>query len=306
MLKVIAKKRGRGGGVLRDRLAPRLLVVPLVVALLVFAVYPAAYLLALSLSESILGQPFRSWVGLENFVRAAGDSVVLSSLGRSVLFAVPVSLLQMVFGVAVALLLDASVRRGDLVRALILLPLMTPPVMAAVVWRLLLAPVGGFVNAALLNLGIVGEPVSFLGESPWAFLSIMVADTWQWTPFVVLLAYAALQTVPGEVHEAAQVDGASRWQAFRSITLPMILPALLAIEVLRLVIAFKLFDLVYVLTAGGPGFDTTTATFGIWRTALEEFDTGYGAAQTVAFGLLVSLVILPFTKLRDRVEKRYV
>ena len=182
---------------------------------------------------------------------------------------------------------------------------MTPPVMAAVVWRLLLAPVGGFVNAALLNLGFINEPVSFLGESPWAFLSIMVADTWQWTPFVVLLAYAALQTVPGEVHEAAQVDGASRWQAFRAITLPMILPALVAIEVLRLVVAFKLFDLVYVLTAGGPGFDTTTATFGIWRTALEEFDTGYGAAQTVAFGLLVSLVILPFTKLRDRVGERF-
>lgn len=305
MLKVIAKKSRWGGGVRRDRLAPRLLVVPLVVALLVFAVYPAAYLLALSLSESILGQPFRAWVGLDNFVEAAGDRVFLSSLGRSVLFAVPVSLLQMAFGVAVAVLLDASVRRGDLIRALVLLPLMTPPVMAAVVWRLLLAPVGGFVNAALLNLGVVGEPVSFLGESPWAFLSIMVADTWQWTPFVVLLAYAALQTVPGEVHEAAQVDGASRWQAFRSITLPMILPALVAIEILRLVIAFKLFDLVYVLTAGGPGFDTTTATFGIWRTALEEFDTGYGAAQTVAFGLLVSLVILPFTKLRERVEKRF-
>lgn len=305
MLKVIAKKRGRSGGVRRDRLAPWLLVGPLVLALLVFAVYPAVYLLALSFSESILGQPFRAWVGLENFVEAAGDSVFLSSLGRSVLFAVPVSLLQMAFGVAVAVLLDASVRRGDLIRALILLPLMTPPVMAAVVWRLLLAPVGGFVNAALLNLGIVNEPVSFLGTSPWAFLSIMVADTWQWTPFVVLLAYAALQTVPGEVHEAAQVDGASRWQAFRSITLPMILPALVAIGVLRLVIAFKLFDLVYVLTAGGPGFDTTTATFGIWRTALEEFDTGYGAAQTVAFGLLVSLVILPFTKLRDRVEKRF-
>jgi multiple sugar transport system permease protein len=280
------------------------MVMPLLLGLLVFAVYPLVYLLLLSVSESTLGQPFRGWVGFGNYAQAFGDGVYTSSLWRSVLFAVPASLVELVAGVAIALLLDASARRGDVMRALILLPLMTPPVMAAVVWRLLLAPAGGLINGFLEGLGFVDAPIPFLAESPWAFLSIVVADAWQWTPFVVLLAYAALQTVPQDVYEAAQVDGASRLSIFRSITLPMILPALLAVELLRLIIAFKVFDLIFVLTSGGPGFDTTTGTFLIWRTALQEFDVGYGAAQTILFALLVGLVILPFVKLREWAERR--
>lgn len=280
------------------------MVVPLIFGLIVYAIYPLIYLLGLSASESTLGQPFREWVGFSNYVQAATDSVFRASLWRAILFAVPVSLIQMVLGVAIALLLNASIRKGHILRTLILLPLMTPPVMAAIVWRLLLAPVGGLLNITLENLGITDQGISFLAESPWAFFSIMAADTWQWTPFVVLMSYAALQSLPEDIHEAAQVDGASGWRIFWSITLPMVLPALLAIELLRLIIAFKVFDLVFVLTSGGPGFDTTIGSFEIYRTGLEDFNVGYAAAETIVFAVIIGIVILPFMQLRDWSERK--
>ena len=121
----------------------------------------------------------------------------------------------------------------------------------------------------------------------------------------MLLAYAALQAQPEEIQQAALVDGASAWRAFWSITLPMIIPALVAIALLRLIMAFKLFDLVYALTQGGPGFDTTVGTFQIYRVALERFDVGYGAAQTILFGLVVGLATLPVVLLRDWAVKSW-
>jgi len=283
---------------------PRLLVLPLVVALLGFAVYPLVYLLALSASRSQLGDTFQRWVGLQNYRDALADGAVTGALARTVLFAVPVSLAELVVGVAIALLIQSSLRRGQVIRALILLPLMTPPVMVAVAWRLILNPAGGLLNGVLLDLGLVDRPVTILGSTRWAFPAVGLADAWQWTPFVILLAFAALQTQPVDVAEAAQADGASPWRAFWDVTFPMLLPALVAIGLLRLVMAFKVFDLVYLLTFGGPGDATSLASFQIWRLALREFNVGAAAAQTVLFALLVGVVTLPVTLLRDWALRR--
>jgi len=277
----------------------------MVVGLLAFAVYPLIALVALSVSKSLLGEPFQAWVGLANYREALGDEVFLGSLMRSIGFAVPVTLIQLVLGLAIALLLQGSIRGGHLVRTLLLLPLMTPPIMVAVAWKLILHPTGGFLNTVLRELGLVEQPVSFLGSSVWAFPAVGLADAWQWTPFVILLAFAGLQALPEETHQAALVDGASPWRAFWTITLPMLAPALIAIGLIRLIMAFKLFDLVYALTQGGPGFDTTVGTFQIYRTALERFDVGAGAAQTILFGVVVSVVTLPVVILRDWALRRF-
>lgn len=271
----------------------------MVVGLLAFAVYPLIALLLLSVSRSLLGDPFRAWIGLANYRAAFDDEVFVGSLVRSVAFSLPVCAVELVAGLAIAVLLRGSIRGGRIVRTVILLPLMTPPIVVAVAWKLVLHPSGGLLNAALQRLGLVEHPVSFLGSSPWAFPSVAVADAWQWTPFVVLLAYAALQALPEEVVEAAAVDGASAGRVFWGITLPLLAPALLAILLLRLIMAFKLFDLVYALTKGGPGFDTTVGGFQIYRLALERFDVGAAAAQTILFGLLVGLVTLPLVLARD-------
>lgn len=279
---------------------------PLLFGLLLFAAYPSIYVLGLSFTRSTLGQPFKAWIGLSNYhwLTTGGDDIFVPSLLRAALFAFGVALVELWLGLWLALVLTSLRRAGRMVRSAMLLPLMTPPVLVGVAWKLLLAPAGGLVNGKLLAWGLVAAPVSFLGTRPWAMLSIMVADAWQWTPFVAILAYAALHQVPDDVVEAARLDGATERAVFWQIVLPLVAPSLLAIFVLRLIMAFKTFDLLYILTFGGPGDATDMAGFAIWRTALRNFDVGTAAAQTVMFALFVSIVILPFLRLHRRVEEK--
>jgi len=281
-----------------------LLVAPLVVGLAIFAIYPFIDILALSFSKSSLGRPFQKWPIVTNYLALARDDTFRATLVRTMIFAIPVPLVEMALGFSTALLLHTHLRRAGWIRGIILLPLMTPPMMVASAWKLILAPSGGLLDGVLLRAGLIDQPISFLGTTPWAFLSIAVADIWQWTPFVAILSYTALQGLSEDVIEAARVDGASPFKILLYIMLPMLAPTLLAILLLRVVIAFKLFDLVYGLSFGGPGGDTTVAAFQVWRTALTQFDIGLGAAQTIVFAILVSLVTLPLTWLHRVSEAR--
>jgi len=287
----------------RTAWAGRTMLTPVLLAIAIVAIYPLGYLVASAFSESSLGRPFTEWVSFANFAELLGDGVTFPSLGRSLLFAIPSTLLALVVGFIVALSLDAAVKSGRIVRVLLLLPLMTPPVMVAVIWKLMLAPTGGLLN----NLGQIlvpgSEPFLFLGSSPSAMISLIVVDAWQWTPFCILLLYAALQTLPSEVYEAAQVDGAGVWQTFWKITFPLILPTIATVLVLKLVVSFKVFDLVFIMTSGGPGFDTTVSSYSIYRTALQTFDVGAAAAQTIAFLVLVTIIIVPLNAVRQRLHR---
>ena len=218
-----------------------LLAAPLVVGLAVFAVYPFIDVLALSFSKSSLGRPFQKWPVAANYLALARDETFRAALVRTMIFAIPVPLIEMTLGFSVALLLHSSLRGAGWIRGVILLPLMTPPMMVATAWKLILAPAGGLLDGVLLRTGLLDQPISFLGTMPWAFLSVAIADIWQWTPFVAILSYAALQGLPEDVVEAARVDGASSSNILWHITLPILAPTLLAILLLRVVIAFKLF-----------------------------------------------------------------
>jgi len=281
----------------------RALLAPAIVAIAIIAVYPLAYIVAAAFSESSLGRPFSEWVGFGNFAALLGDGVTLPSLGRSLVFALPSALLALIAGLIVALSLDAAVKGGRIIRVLLLLPLMTPPVMAGVIWKLMLAPTGGLLNNIGQTFSPGAEPFLFLGSSPAAMLSVILVDAWQWTPFCILLVFAALQTLPTEVYEASQVDGAGVWQTFWRITFPLVLPSLVTVLLLKLVVSFKVFDLVFIMTSGGPGFDTTVSSYEIYRTGLQTFDVGAAAAQTIAFLVLVTIVILPLNAARQRMQK---
>lgn len=281
----------------------RALLAPAVIAIVIIAIYPLGYIIAASFSESSLGRPFTEWVGFDNFAALLGDGVTLPSLGRSLLFAIPSALIALVAGLVVALSLDAAVKGGRVIRVLLLLPLMTPPVMAGVIWKLMLAPTGGLLNNIGQSFAPGSEPFLFLGSSPAAMISVILVDAWQWTPFCVLLVFAALQTLPTEVYEASQVDGAGVWQTFWRITFPLVLPSLITVLLLKVVVSFKVFDLVFIMTSGGPGFDTTVSSFQIYRTGLQTFDVGAAAAQTIAFLVLVTIVILPLNAVRQRLHR---
>lgn len=278
---------------------------PLVVALVLTTLYPLVALIALSFSRSTLGRPLRDWAGIANFERILGDPVFLASLWRSAAFAVPMAAIELVLGLALALLFHRLVRAGRLFTSLALLPLMTPPVMVGVAWKLIFAADGGLLNGWLRAAGLIDAPMTFLGSSSWAAIAILAADAWQWTPFVALFCFAAIRGLPEEVMEAARLDGATIWQRFLHIALPLLVPTLAAVFLLRLVMAFKLFDIVYVLTFGGPGFDTTTSGFQIWRLAFEQFDIGRASAATLVFVGFVSLVIWPASRTARRLETRF-
>ncbi len=280
---------------------PGALAAPAVVFLAVFAAYPLVYVIGLALTDSTLARPLQRWTGFDNFRTALESQSFTGSLWRSALFAVLAAAVQLVLGTALALLLRARAARPGLLGTLLLLPLVTPPVMVGVAWKLLLAPVGGALNGVLHALGLPG--VNPLGSGTGAFTTLIVIDSWQWTPFVMLLVYAALLGVPDELREAAALDGADRSRTLRSIVLPYIEPTLLSVLLLKLVIGFKVFDIVYVVTAGGPGFSTTTSTYDIQRTALQEFDVGGAAAATVLFSLLIGLVTSLVAIRRKRYEE---
>jgi multiple sugar transport system permease protein len=285
------------------RASPLLMLTPASFGLVVVCAIPALYTLALALTRSSLGQPLAAWNGLGNFQSLLLQPEFAQTLLRTVLYALPASFIQLSLGLLIALLLQA-LRQGQLVRSLVLLPLMTPPVLVGVAWKLLLAPAGGLVNGTLLRLGWLSEPVSLLGSDTWALPALMLADTWQWLPFVVILCFAALQTLPADVFEAAALDGAGTRGIFLKITLPLLAPALLGIFLLRVVMSLKTFDLVYILTAGGPGRATTLASYEVWKTGLQNFDIGAAAAQTLLFSCTVAAVTWPILKALQWVERR--
>lgn len=266
------------------------------------SIYPLVYLLMSSVSRSSLGVPFQEWVGGENFSAALSDPAFTGSIWRSLAVSVVGSAFQVGLGLVIALLLRQIVRGNAVVRTLILLPMLTPPVMAAVMWKLLLDPNGGLLNAALSRLGLIDEPLSLLGSPVWSTVMIVLADTWQWTPLAALLIFAGLLALPDEVYEAAQMEGASSRQIFWHITFPLIQPVMLSVFMIKLIMSFKLFDLVYILTAGGPGNSSMLSGYLIFRTALREFNVGLASAQTLLFVLVVTVVTLPIAMLSKRVK----
>jgi multiple sugar transport system permease protein len=280
-------------------------VAPLVVSLLITTVYPTIFLIALATTKSTLGKPFRDFVGLKQILQALFDPNFHNAVLKSVLFAFSSAFVELIIGFALASLFVALLKAGRYLLTIVLLPLMTPPVMVGIAWKLILAPSGGLLNGLLLRWGVIDAPMSFLASPTLAWISIGVADLWQWVPFVTILCFAALVSLPDGVREASQIDGAGPWQRLRHVILPLVAAPLASIFLLKLIIGFKLFDLVYVLTFGGPGFTTTNATFGIWRLAFEQFDVGRAAAQTLVFAIVIGIVTIPVVRLHQRASEYY-
>jgi multiple sugar transport system permease protein len=294
----------KGGRQAFQRLSRWLWISPILLGLAITLVYPTLFLIALALSKSTLGKPFRDFVGLKHVFAVLQDPLFLTSMVKSIAYAFTTASIQLALGFLIALLFTQLLKAGRFLVSLILLPLMTPPVMVGIAWKLILAPAGGLLNGVLLDWGLISAPISFLGDPVLAWFAIAVADIWQWTPFIVILSFAALSTIPEGVHEAAIVDGASPLQRFWHITMPLVAAPLSSIYLLKLIMSFKLFDLVYVLTFGGPGFATTTTGFSIYRRALEQFDVARAAAETLVYSLVIGLVLWPVIRLHQHLERK--
>lgn len=292
-------RRARAGGAW----VRRAMVAPTVLATLVLGAYPLVFIVLTALSESSLGRPLQSWVGTANLTDALTDGDVTASLARNVVYALVVSAASTVLGVVTALALRSATSRGSLSRTLLLLPLITPPVIVGVLWKLIFNPSGGLLNTLLSLVGYHGAPVAVLSSPGWALVGIGVADVWEWTPLIALLVFAALLGQDREVAEAAALDGAHGFSFFRSITLPAIAGTIAAAFLIRLVLAFKVFDLVFVLTSGGPGTSTSMPAYLIYQAALQQFDLGRSSAITLLLAVVVTVVTLPVILIARRLHR---
>lgn len=268
--------------------------VPTVLVVVVLAIYPLLFSIGAALNDSSLGKPFNGWVGLDNVEDVLGDPDVIGAIVRTVIYALAVTAVSVVVGLAIAVALDRAVRIGALLRTIFLLPLLTPAVTVAILWKVILSPSGGLLSTVLTDLGLDGPSFSPLSSAALALPTIALADVWEWTPLVTILLFAALQAIDWEMVEAATLDGAHGWTLTARVILPAIAGAIAAVALIRLVLAFKVFDLVAVLTSGGPGQSTTTASYLIFQRALQQFDVGQASVITLTLAVVVTVVTLPF------------
>jgi len=281
---------------LSDRTLASLLLAPTVAVLLALTVYPLIY----SIKISFQGQD-GNWT-LENFVRMASDRFFISALAHTFVYAAVALTLEFLSGLGLALLLNTHIRGRGLFRALLLLPMMLPPVVVGVVWRLMLNSNFGAVNGTLKSIGVNTDALTWTASPVLAMASVIAADVWQWTPFMFLILLAGLQAIPQEPYEAALIDGSSAWQTFIHVTLPLLKPAILIALLLRTMDLLRVFDQIFILTEGGPGFATETASLYIYRTAFRFSNFGYAAAMSFVLLAVTNIISIGYLRILQTKE----
>jgi len=271
-----------------------LLLVPTLVLVFGVLLYPILDTLRLSLTDRVLSQPGSgAFVGLGNYLRALQDPEFRASLGRTFYFALITVPVETTLGLLIALLLNQRFFGRGFVRGIIILPWALPYIVNGVMWKWILNANYGALNALLSQLGIIGRYHIWLGYPSTAFNFVILANIWKETPVAVILILAALQTIPGELYEAARVDGANAWRQFWAVTFPSLRPVIAVTMVVKTVWALKEFDLIYVMTGGGPANATNVATFQTYLTTFKFLKFGYGASMAFII-VLLSLVIAFF------------
>ena len=294
-----AAKNGRGPW-LTDRVIGLLTIAPGLALILALTLYPVAYSLWLSLLDKHSFFPTERFIGLENYIYLWGDAEFWTSLWYGVVYSVWTIFFQVVLGVGAALVLHRPFPGRTLVRGIVLFPYMIPTIVAVILWKWLLNDTYGVVNSWLLALGIVRDPISWLGADH-IMLSTIVMSIWQFFPFVLLAILARLQTIPPELYEAATVDGDSAFRRFLHVTLPQIRGILLVVILLRSIWMFTKFDTVWLMGegAGAGRFTRTLPVYADMRT-LTYYQAGLGAALAVImFAILMASTVIYLRLFRE-------
>jgi ABC-type sugar transport system permease subunit len=280
---------------LSDRRLAWAFVTPAVSVIALIAIFPLAWTLWNSLHLQDLRMPWlgHPFIGLGNYLELARDPRFWSALGHTVFFTAASVSLELALGLALALAMNGAIRARGAVRATSLLPWAIPTVVAALLWRFMFDSQAGIANAILQSLGVLNRPVVWFIDATTAWIPVILADVWKTTPFVALLLLAGLQNIDKSLYEAAEVDGASAWWRLWRITIPLLKPTILVALIFRTLDAFRVFDLVYALTGGGPGTATEPIALYTHNTILQNLRFGYGSALSVViFALTFGLALL--------------
>jgi multiple sugar transport system permease protein len=276
------------------------LLMPLALYLVTWRLLPLLYMGWLSLTSWNIGRGAPpAFIGIGNYVRLLSDGRFLGAVKVSASFMLIATSLEVVLGVGLALLVNRGFRGQSLVRGILLVPMITSPVAVGTIWYLLYNSKIGPLTTFVEWLGFGTQ--DWLGATSTALLAIVAADLWEWTPFVFLLVLSGLQGIPDAVLEAARIDGASAWRVFRFITLPLLRGVIVAAGILRAMDAVKIFDTIFIMTGGGPGRSTESASLLVYRTAFTQFEFGYAASMVMVILMLTTSLYWLYTQIPQEV-----
>ncbi|HUX25225.1 MAG TPA: sugar ABC transporter permease [Burkholderiales bacterium] len=281
----------------RDR-SKFVFVMPGLIVLVAIILFPLLFTIRVSFSDWDVARPGLDWIGSTNYLRLAHDTRFWESFGRLALMAVGSVLLQYLLGFGLALLVWREVRARRFFRVLFLIPMMTTPVIMAVIWRTMFHESLGPVNDLVHLLGFA--PLPWLSQAGLAMTSIIIVEVWQWTPFMFLMLLAGLLSLPREPFLAAAIDGAGPIRTFLRVTFPMMAPISIGAIIIRLIEASKILDSVYVITSGGPGTATETSSYYIFIRGLRDFQVGYAAALSFTYLVIMAISLTIIAKVLAR------
>jgi multiple sugar transport system permease protein len=264
---------------------------PIVAVLTATSLLLTIYVVWLSLRDLSLMRAGRdTFVGLDNYIRFFHDPRGLWALWRTVLFTVLATSIEVLLGLAIVLFLDRNFALKRVVRTLLLVPIIMTPVVVGLTWRFIFDPASGMANYLLSQLGF--GPMDWLGSPQVAIYSVLIADIWQWTPFVILLSMAALDSAPSDPLDAARVDGAREWQVTWYVLLPMLRRAIAIVALIRAIDSIKAFDLFYIMTRGGPALSTETLNYYGYVVAFTNFEISYSMTVALILTIFTNVALL--------------
>jgi trehalose/maltose transport system permease protein len=290
-------------GELSEQTLAYTLLTPAFIALTVVFIYPLLCTFYFSFSIIHPDYGVGNYFG-SNYIRAFQDVAIWKSMSRTASFAIISVSLELSFGLAFALILNETFKFRGAMRALLLVPWALLTIANGQMWKWIFDGKSGVLNRLLTDWGLVADPVIWLGTNGWLAMGCaIVADVWKTTPFMTLLLLAGLQTIPDGIYEAGVVDGANSWQRFRNITLPLLKPTIMVALILRTIGAFKVYDIIYVLTGGGPANGTRVIIFDVIDQLFSFNDQGYGSAIAVIIFLVIfAFVVIYLRALRKGVD----
>jgi len=289
---ILAGRLGRSGPrgrAWREKATPYLFLAPALIAVCGFVIYPIATVAVQSLFD-VNPTKHQGWnfIGVQNYIDAAHDSAVWSVFGNSVIWTIGSVGLQLIVAMGGALLLR-ELAGAKVLRAVFVLPWATPVVVGALAWKLLYQPDYGMINQLLALVGLPDLKHAWLADPHTALAAVVVANIWRGFPFIMVLLVAGMASIPGELYEAASIDGATWASSFRHITLPLLKPMLLTSTLMALIWTFNNFSLIYVMTGGGPAGSTDILTTFVYKSAFSDFNFGYASALSMMLFAIVGI-----------------
>ncbi len=289
----------------REQKTGWILILPALILLLLVYAYPILRAFWLSVFTQNLGTELELvFSGLSNYQRMISDGRFWQSLWNTTVFTVASVLLELILGIGVALVLNQAFRGRSIVRTITLIPWALPTAIMGVAWAWIFNDQYGVVNDILRRLGIIDTGISWLGNPTLAMIAVILADVWKTTPFIALLLLAGLQSISNDLYEAHSLDGATPWQNFWNITVPLLMPQIVISVLFRFAQAFAIFDLIQVMTGGGPGGATETVSIYIYSTVMRYLDFGYGSALIVVTFLILVAAVAIASFFLSRARKR--